>query len=275
MNAIKLPVTATSSGIFVDAQGKWVQSDDVAAALNAADLRAKIEGTSDADVIDIFNAMSDACRKGLWPGAVASAGRAALIKLLASDSAKSPALNAAPTRAFEGLTVEALGEMLSEAGEEMGDPPHDLFARGAWLAAHDAALLSRLQAFDAPKPPATALQEPRNDLWAVHVLGPDDIHAAASHADALALCDELNAIGLQNNAGKTPGDQRYVIHIAYPMPWPYSPEAHAESLAQRQADEAEWAARKAAYEAKIKADAASQSAHASVATMPTAGTAET
>lgn len=100
------------------------------------------------------------------------------------------------------------------------------------------------------------LETTDNPLWAVHVLGPDDLHAATSHADALALCDELNALGLQNNADKTPGDQRYVIHIAYPMPWPLSPEAHAESLALRRKDEAEWAARKAAYEAKVTATGA-------------------
>lgn len=63
------------------------------------------------------------------------------------------ALNAAPKLAFEGLTVEALGEMLSETGEEMGDPPHDLFARTSWLVAHDTALLSRLQAFAALQAP--------------------------------------------------------------------------------------------------------------------------
>lgn len=100
------------------------------------------------------------------------------------------------------------------------------------------------------------LETTDSQLWAVHVLGPDDIHAAATHADALALCDELNALGLQNNAGKTPGDQRYVIHIAYPTPWPYSAEAHAESLALQRKDETEWAARKAAYKAKVNATGA-------------------
>lgn len=87
-------------------------------------------------------------------------------------------------------------------------------------------------------------ETPDTTLWAVHVLGPDDIHAAADHADALALCDELNALGLQFNAGHRPGDLGYVIHIAYPLPWPASPGAHAECLALRKKEEAEWFARR-------------------------------
>lgn len=53
MDGIKLPVTATPSGVFIDAEGKWVQSDDVAAALNAAPTRA-FEGLSDVELEDVL-----------------------------------------------------------------------------------------------------------------------------------------------------------------------------------------------------------------------------
>lgn len=62
------------------------------------------------------------------------------------------ALNAAPKRAFETLTVAALSQMLDSIVEEFGEWPSEGSTDDqiAWRAKADAAFLSRLQAFAAP-----------------------------------------------------------------------------------------------------------------------------
>lgn len=68
-------------------------------------------------------------------------------------------------------------------------------------------------------------------LWCVHVIGPDDIYAEATHAAAVASAAKLNAaLWSRQNA---PDD---VTCFAYADVWPYSAESHAESM-RKQADD--------------------------------------
>lgn len=63
--------------------------------------------------------------------------------------------------------------------------------------------------------------------WCVHVLGPDDILAAPSHAAAEAHAHELNK-AVFGRVG-SPDD---VLCFAYAAPYPYSAEDHAEAVKQ-------------------------------------------
>jgi len=62
------------------------------------------------------------------------------------------------------------------------------------------------------------------ELWCLHILGPDDVYAAPSKAAAVSCAARFNArfgpIAAQND----------VMCEAVVVPWPYSPESHAESL---------------------------------------------
>jgi hypothetical protein len=93
-----------------------------------------------------------------------------------------------------------------------------------------------------------------SELWGVHVIGPDDIHAARSQYDALIMADDINRCALKKNEGFAPGDMYYVICVAYPLLWSGTPERHAECLAIRAAEEAEWRKRRDAYLAKQDAE---------------------
>ena len=65
-------------------------------------------------------------------------------------------------------------------------------------------------------------------LWCVHVLGPDDVYAAASHADAVAEAAKLNdALWSRDNS---PDD---VLCFAFADMWPWSDDRHAADLASR------------------------------------------
>lgn len=121
MAEIKLPVTTKFDehlGWLYDAAGDLVlravgaesaNLHPIAAALNAAPttyVREKIDGLSDAALIEFLGLIADEVagqesRAEVWneraeEQAIASAGRTALIKLLASDSAKPPAAPQAP-----------------------------------------------------------------------------------------------------------------------------------------------------------------------------------
>ena len=62
-------------------------------------------------------------------------------------------------------------------------------------------------------------------LWGVHVLGPDDVHAAPSHEAAAVHAHEMNK-ALHGKVG-APDD---VLCFAYAAPWPHSRDSHAESV---------------------------------------------
>lgn len=65
-------------------------------------------------------------------------------------------------------------------------------------------------------------------LWCVHVLGPDDVHATASHAEAVSEANRLNvSLWSRENA------PRDVLCFAYADVWPWSADAHSvDRLAQ-------------------------------------------
>lgn len=73
------------------------------------------------------------------------------IEMRASDHAD--ALNAAPTRAFEGLTVEALGNAMKDAAVSAGDTYPPKPDEATWRNKYLTALLSKIQAFAAPQVP--------------------------------------------------------------------------------------------------------------------------
>ncbi|MGB7022334.1 MAG: hypothetical protein WBD73_00915 [Candidatus Acidiferrales bacterium] len=63
-------------------------------------------------------------------------------------------------------------------------------------------------------------------LWCCHVRGPDDVHASPDYETALAWSDLIN----DRFGPHTRTDENYPITRAAPAIWPWSPEAHAESL---------------------------------------------
>lgn len=76
-------------------------------------------------------------------------------------------------------------------------------------------------------------------LWCVHVMGPDDVYAEATHASAVASATKLN-----NALWSRPDAPDDVICFAYADIWPWSADEHTKSLAMQAEDEA---ARKAAH----------------------------
>lgn len=68
-------------------------------------------------------------------------------------------------------------------------------------------------------------------LWCVHVIGPDDVYAEPSHAAAVASAEKLNRV-----LWSRPDAPDDVACYAYADVWPWSAEAHADSI-KRQADE--------------------------------------
>lgn len=62
-------------------------------------------------------------------------------------------------------------------------------------------------------------------LWCVHVLGPDDVHAAPSHDAAVIHARQLNKT--VHRRVELLDD---ILCFAYAAPWPHSPKSHAEDL---------------------------------------------
>ena len=64
--------------------------------------------------------------------------------------------------------------------------------------------------------------EPATGLWCLHIIGPDDVHAAPSKAHALRAAARFNDHfeGIANG----------VLCRAVAEPWPHSAESHAESV---------------------------------------------
>jgi hypothetical protein len=61
-------------------------------------------------------------------------------------------------------------------------------------------------------------------LWCVHVLGPDDVHAAPSYEEADARAREFNMLA---HVG---GTSEHILCFAYAAPWPHGADGHAEGL---------------------------------------------
>jgi len=66
-------------------------------------------------------------------------------------------------------------------------------------------------------------------LWCVHVAGPDDVYAEASHAAAVRRADELNRTTHALISERHPSDNT-IMCFAYADIWPWSKERHAESM---------------------------------------------
>ncbi len=65
-------------------------------------------------------------------------------------------------------------------------------------------------------------------LWCVHVAGPNDIHAARTHAEAVADAEKMNqAIWSHDKALDD------VLCFAFADVWPWSAEKHADDLKRR------------------------------------------
>lgn len=61
-----------------------------------------------------------------------------------------------------------------------------------------------------------------SELWCLHILGPDDVHAAPNKAEA------ERAVGFLAEYYK---DDRMDPPISFEaIPWPHSPESHAEDV---------------------------------------------
>ncbi len=75
---------------------------------------------------------------------------------------------------------------------------------------------------------ALAARQPVGEpLWCMHILGPDDVHAAPSKAHAEKAAAALNAFHAAR-AGQSEHDPMVEAVVA---PWPHSVESHAESVA--------------------------------------------
>lgn len=67
-----------------------------------------------------------------------------------------------------------------------------------------------------------------DDLWAIHIIGPDDIAAAPSFAEATAAAERFNrrVAALDSNGDVLAGATVY----AEADPWPHGVESHAHSV---------------------------------------------
>lgn len=75
-------------------------------------------------------------------------------------------------------------------------------------------------------------------LWAIHIPGPDEYHAAPSEAAARHMADKHNAAMTEYVAKKKP-DWGINYITASAVPWPSDAESHAEEM--RDFDYAGWA----------------------------------
>lgn len=68
--------------------------------------------------------------------------------------------------------------------------------------------------------------------WCVHVYGPDDVHATATHKDAVDLAEKWNreTFGVPDAA-----DLSSIMCFAFAAPWPHSDDAHTDDLIARNA----------------------------------------
>lgn len=63
--------------------------------------------------------------------------------------------------------------------------------------------------------------------WCVHVLGPDEIHAAPDHHAAVIAARDFN----QHLYSRHPDKLDEILLFAHPAPWPHSDKHHSENLA--------------------------------------------
>lgn len=73
-----------------------------------------------------------------------------------------------------------------------------------------------------------------DELWCVHVEGPDDLYAAESKEAAQQHADALNATIARAIAADPSG--HWQLCNAVVAPWPYSTESHAADLLRHAKD---------------------------------------
>ena len=91
-----------------------------------------------------------------------------------------------------------------------------------------------------------------DQLWCVHIAGPDELHAAPDYWTALGWAADLNAFMVKRAAAEQwAADENWPRVQAIVQPWPWTSEQHAESL-KRELDER--AAHRARYAANSRDD---------------------
>lgn len=68
-------------------------------------------------------------------------------------------------------------------------------------------------------------------LWASHVIGPDEMWAMPSHAEAVARSDKLNA-----HVNSKPRGEYDALCFAYPTPWDGTRDGHADDMKEQAAE---------------------------------------
>lgn len=74
-------------------------------------------------------------------------------------------------------------------------------------------------------------------LWCVHVIGPDEVYAEPSHADAVRRAAELNRQTHEMVKARYPEDNTILL-FAYADVWPWSREQHAQAMKEEAEQEA-------------------------------------
>jgi hypothetical protein len=74
-------------------------------------------------------------------------------------------------------------------------------------------------------------------LYAVHILGPDDIIATPGKREAEVLAEKLNAFFTETFKQSTPATPMIEAVV---ITWPFAPKSHAEELAKDWADRAKF-----------------------------------
>jgi len=151
-----------------------------------------------------------------------------------SPAGQGDALRAELLEHADGLERMAAGDR--EAGESIEqaiedgegytpDDPQDVAAglqHDANMAESTATLLRKAAAALAARQPTG-----QGPLWCMHILGPDDVHAAPSKAHAEKAAAALNAF---HAARQEQSEQDPKIEAVATL-WPHSAESHAESVA--------------------------------------------
>ena len=71
-----------------------------------------------------------------------------------------------------------------------------------------------------------AVPAPADSLWCVHIIGPDDVYAAPNEAEAKRAAAWMTKFWAELN----PEDAALRVVGFEAIPWPHSPESHAESV---------------------------------------------
>lgn len=76
------------------------------------------------------------------------------------------------------------------------------------------------------------MADPTPELWCVHIPGPDDLYAHPDRDAAEKHAAEFNHAmrAYWQRYPRTENDPTEESHAAVVIPWPWTPESHAEAL---------------------------------------------